>query len=309
MEKTTTKPIVFLIAPSSPCADPAGDKSELNWQKLEAVKKIFEEQGFEVQYDKDIFLESNLPYVAAPKEVRLQHLKSALEDPSVKIIASLRGGYGCQQIIFDAMKVAPSGEKILIGFSDLTAMHLLFNQNYKMPSIHGMVGENHEKANDKIFALLKGENDHHALTPFNQAAKNTKDLKGLTSGGNLTLLSHMIGTDLAPDFTDKIVILEDTGEPGYKIHRMLLQLYNAGIIQKAKAIVLGDFHEGGPTAQPSIKVFIDEYLSDIPTYQATTGIGHKDWTPFILGSEAEIIDDTMQVTNPFVNLFEDTAAA
>jgi muramoyltetrapeptide carboxypeptidase len=309
MKKATTKPIVFLIAPSSPVADPAGATPELNWQKLESVKKIFESQGFKVQYDKDIFLESNLPYVAAPKEVRLRHLKSALEDPNVKVIASLRGGYGCQEIIFDAVGITPSGPKILIGFSDLTAMHLLFNQNYNMPSIHGMVHEKYEIATKQIFALLNGSEDKHTIKPFNKmATDNNAVMVGTTVGGNLTLLASMVGTDLVPDFQDKIVILEDTGESGYKIHRMLLQLYNAGIIQKAKAIVFGDFHGGGPTVQPSIKAFIDEYLSDIPTYQ-TTGIGHKDWVPFILGSEAKISDDMLCVENPFSNLFENAAAA
>lgn len=308
MEETKDKPVVFLIAPSSPVKDPAGEGKELNWQKLESVKKIFENQGYEVRYNQDIFLESNLPYVAAPKEVRLQHLKEALEDPNVKIIVSLRGGYGCQQIIFDAIEITTAGPKILIGFSDLTAMHLLFNQNYRMASIHGMVDEAHQEATDKIFALLKGEKDHHALTSLNQAAKNTNDLKGLTSGGNLTLLSHMIGTDLAPDFTDKIVVLEDIGESGYQIHRMLLQLYNAQIIQKAKAIVFGDFHNGGPTAEPSIKAFVEEYLQDMPIYQVT-GIGHKDWVPFILGAEAAISNGTLNIENPFSNLFENTPAA
>lgn len=308
MEEKKNKPVVFLIAPSSPITDPAGDGKELNWQKLESIKKIFENQGYEVRYNKDIFLKSNLPYVAAPKEVRLQHLKEALEDPDVKIIASLRGGYGCQQIIFDAREITPSGPKILIGFSDLTAMHLLFNQNYQMSSIHGMVDEVHQDATAKIFALLKGEKDQHKLKDLNQVAKNADQLNGVTSGGNLTLLSHMIGTDLAPDFTDKIVILEDVGESGYKIHRMLLHLYNAKIIQKAKAIVLGDFHNGGPTAEPSIKAFIDKYLQDIPVYQVT-GIGHKDWIPFILGAEAEISNEVLNIENNFSNLFENTPAA
>lgn len=309
MEKPTTKPIVFLIAPSSPCADPAGENKELNWQKLEAVKKIFEEQGFEVQYDKDIFLESNLPYVAAPKEVRLRHLKSALEDPNVKVIASLRGGYGCQQIIFDAAGVTPLGTKILIGFSDLTAMHLLFNQNYNMPSIHGMAYEKYEVATKQIFALLNGEKDQHKLEVFNKkATANNAVITGVTSGGNLTLLASMVGTELAPDFQDKIVILEDIGESGYKIHRMLLQLYNAKIIQKAKAIIFADFHGGDPTAQSSIKAFIDEYLQDIPAYQ-TAGIGHKDWVPFILGSAARISDNMLCIENPFSNLFENASAA
>lgn len=309
MEKPTIKPIAFLIAPSSPCADPAGKKKELNWQKFEAVKKIFEEQGFEVQYQEDIFLESNLPYIAASKEVRLRHLKDALQDPNVKVIASLRGGYGCQQIIFDATDIKPYGQKILIGFSDLTAMHLLFNQNYKMPSIHGMVHEKYEVATKQIFGLLHGKNDQHKLEVFNKkATANNAVITGTTAGGNLTLLASMVGTELSPDFQDKIVILEDIGESGYKIHRMLLQLYNAKIIQKAKAIIFADFHGGGPTVGPSIKAFIDEYLSDTPVYQ-TTGIGHKDWVPFILGSEAKISEDMLYVENPFSNLFENAPAA
>jgi muramoyltetrapeptide carboxypeptidase len=308
MENRNSKPVVFLIAPSSPVSDPSGATPELNWQKLESVKKIFEDQGFEVQYDKDIFLESNLPYVAAPKHIRFKHLKDALENPNVKIIASLRGGYGCQEIIFEAVGITPSGPKILIGFSDLTAMHLLFNQSYKMSSIHGMVDERYKVATKQIFSLLNDGEDKHKLQPFNtKSVENDVKIIGKTSGGNLTLLTSMVGTDLAPDFQDKIVILEETGEPGYRIHRMLLQLYNAGIIQKAKAIVLGDFHGGGPTVQPSIKAFIDEYLSDIPAYQATTGIGHKDWTPFILGSEAEISDNMLCVENPFSNILGDAA--
>ncbi|MCP5369484.1 MAG: LD-carboxypeptidase [Rickettsiaceae bacterium] len=298
------RPAVALIAPSSAVTDPAGEQHELNWHKLESVKKIFENQGFKVRYYENIFQPSDLPYIAAPKAERFKQLQYALEDQDIKIIAVLRGGYGAQQIVFDLMNIVPSGPKIFIGFSDATAINLLFNQHYNMASIHGIVSESHASATNKIFSLLKGKDDQHQLIQFNtKSVENTSIVTGITAGGNLAMLVSMLGTDLAPHFTDKIVILEDIGEPGYKIHRMLLQLYNAKIIQTAKAIIFADFDGGDVLVETSIRNFIEEYLPDRLVYRVT-GIGHTDWTPFILGANAEIADNVLVIKNPFSTVFD-----
>lgn len=278
---------VALIAPSSGFRGEDGAFSaQKSYEELAYVKKIFARYGLESVHPADMFDKRDLDYFSADKSSRLAHLKWAMESPEVKIISAIRGGYGCSELVLDGIKIKPSGEKILIGFSDITALHCLFNQRF--PSIHGMVNRNFEHTATDVINILKGEEFNYPLAPINQLAMEGGEVSGKTTGGNLAVLASLCGTPVAPRFEGKIVIFEDVGEPGYKVHRMLVQLHNAGLFAKAAAVVFADFINSDHLCEASIEHFTENYLQKIPTY-GTSKIGHSHGLPFVLEGDCRII--------------------
>ena len=108
---------------------PAGRPQEAQ-ATLEKCKTLLSENGFIVSVQEDIFSEHEMPYNANTREKRLKGLKDALLDPTVDIIMPIRGGYGCIQIAPDLTEIKPAGDKVLVGFSDITILHHLFNHFY-----------------------------------------------------------------------------------------------------------------------------------------------------------------------------------
>ncbi len=125
------KDVVAIIAPSSGCAD-----AHL---KLTQGIKLLEDNGLKSIVDERIFAYNDIEFFAASKDIRLDTFKQALLNKEVKIIWAFRRGYGCNEFVFDCLDIKPLGTKILIGYSDLTSLHILFNQHYNIPTIHGSV--------------------------------------------------------------------------------------------------------------------------------------------------------------------------
>ena len=98
------------------------------------------------------------------------------------------------------MDIIPTTPKTLIGFSDITALHFLFNQKYKLPSIHGAMGIDHKSMIEEIIQVLDGKEMNFNLVDVNKLAKSCDNLSGEVMGGNLSLICNMIGTELHPDF-------------------------------------------------------------------------------------------------------------
>lgn len=184
---------------------------------------------------------------------RLSFLKTALTDPTTEIIWLLNGEYGLTRIIpglLDFKK--PEKEKLFIGFSDGTVLHVFLNQVWQWPSIHGQppsiiakqtIGSKTIKTSLQI--LSEGLITYAPLIhPFNDKATSFSELSGHLAGGNLCLLTCSLGTPWQLNVQGKIIFLEDVNEPGYRIDRMLVQLEQAKIFQKAKTILLGDFTKG-----------------------------------------------------------------
>lgn len=291
---------VCIIAPSSACKDEQGNLDvEASLHRLKSIQEIFLSGDFQCQYTSGIIEKNDLEYMANYKDKRLDGLKLAILDPQVKIISAFRGGYGALELIFDCLKIKPSAPKILIGFSDITALHFLFNQHYNLPSIHGAVAPNHEHLFDKMVNILSGNEASFSLEAINKCAKENQQIEGVTTGGNLTIICNMIGTKLHPDTNNKILIIEDVAEQGYRIHRYLLHMYNAGLFDNVRAVILGDFTQGDNHIDASIEHFARHYLQLVPVFKAKS-IGHgKDNYPFALGSNAKIENDILRIDSPF----------
>lgn len=193
-------------------------------------------------------------FFAAPLEKQWEHFKAALYSDA-KVIWCLRGGYGSMRLIPLLEQLTPPEKpKLLIGFSDITALHLFLNQKWNWPSLHGRTISqlrqdwemNHE--HKQLIDLLFGKLDQvhfSGLIPLNQAALISGTIEAPIIGGNLRLIQTSLGTSWEIDPEDKMIFIEDVAERGYSIDRMLEQLHQAGILNKRpKALLIGDFTEG-----------------------------------------------------------------
>ena len=179
-------------------------------------------------------------------EGRLAQLHAAVADPEVQLIISLRGAYGMTRLLpaVDFEAIAASG-KIVVGFSDVTALQMGLMAktgalSYAGPMIAGDFGarEIDSFTLGDFWRCLAGPT--HTIRE--QAAGNPElDVRGTVWGGNLAMIVSLLGTPYFPRIEGGILYVEDINEHPYRVERMLLQLQQAGVLDKQRAIVLGDF--------------------------------------------------------------------
>jgi muramoyltetrapeptide carboxypeptidase len=242
------------------------------------------------------------PFHSSSDENRLAKLKKALQnDEPDTILWSLRGGYGVARLLPELQKIPkPTQEKILIGYSDLTALHLFLAQNWGWKTIHGpMIADllNPQKSPEnflKITDIIAKKRDQNIpivaeiphLVPLNEQAKITTSIEGLLTGGNLTIVQTSIGTDWEIKAKNKILFLEDDGERGYRIDRALNHLKQAGLLKCLKAIVFGDFTDSDEFMEFALQRFANE--NDVPMYKSNEfGHGKKN-SPLIYNAPSVI---------------------
>lgn len=239
---------VALIAPAGPFTE----------EKRTNARRNFENLGFITREGKN--LNARNGYLAGTDEQRLADLHWAFDDPEIEAVWCIRGGYGCTRLLpdinFDLIRKNP---KPFIGYSDVTALHLAIRQKTGLVTFHGPVAaaDFPENTLQHFRAALMEPVLNYAITipgkaeqlpgeefrPFVIASGNAK---GHLIGGNLTLLSALVGTPFSPSFRKKIVFIEDVGEQPYRIDRMLTQLLQATDLQQAAGIALGVFFDCKP---------------------------------------------------------------
>lgn len=193
------------------------------------------------------------PFFASPVKTQWEHLEYALHSDS-KAIWCLRGGYGSMRMIPFLQKMkAPKKPKWLIGFSDITSLHLFFAQAWKWPTLHGHVLSqmDHVQSSpdrEELLKFLTGDFSEpkifSSLVPLNHQAVRERIIKAPLTGGNLRILQTSLGTPWELDARGKILFMEDIGERGYSVDRMLEQMIQARIINRGlKALIFGNFSE------------------------------------------------------------------
>lgn len=185
---------------------------------------------------------------------RFQFLKAAIESKDSRTIWCLRGGYGSNRLIPMLAKLKkPKEPKLVIGISDITSIHTFLIQEWGWSTLHGplldrlgrnLVAPKHEKELHRILFGKDTDVEFKKLKPLNDAAKSVKTLKSKIVGGNLTVLQSTMGTPWQVNADRSLLFLEDLGERGYRIDRMLEQFRQAGVLKKCQGIILGDFLGG-----------------------------------------------------------------
>ena len=247
----------------------------------------------------DNLLEKKISYHANDDDERFLQLKIALyNEPIDVIIWSLRGGYGSARLIERLLLLErPLHEKIFIGFSDNTALHLFFSQHWGWRTIHGsgfsqLIDLKQDPENYiRLANLISNQVDYQIISelrPLNDAASESRRIEGDMQGGNLTLVECSIGTAWQMESEGKILFLEEVNEKGYRIDRSLYHVREAGLIKGANAVVFGDCI--GPDTG-NIDFALQRFAKDIkiPVFQ-TNQFGHGDKNyPIVYRSRAEIL--------------------
>ena len=181
-------------------------------------------------------------YLAGTDAERAADLDAMYADDEVRGVFAIRGGWGCARILpLLDWRTIRANPKLLIGFSDVTALHLAFAARAGFPTIHGPNAANswREASWNSLWRLaFTGE------TPLLAGGTETTTIRpgrasGPLLGGNLSVLTALVGTPWLPDFDGAILFLEDTGEAEYRIDRMLSQLALAGILGKVAGVAFG----------------------------------------------------------------------
>lgn len=237
-------------------------------------------------------------YFAGSDEERLHDMQNALNNPKIKAVWMVRGGYGIMRIIpkLDFKKFIEK-PKWIVGFSDITALHnVLHNKGIK--SIHGIMPIQltepllkTEKAVESLKNILFGKNQEYILpaSDYNKFGS----VKGILVGGNLSLLQSYMGTPCRIRTKDKIVFIEEVGEPLYKIDRLLVSLKSSGFFTKIKGLVVGSFSDIKTDDIPYNKIYQELILETVAEYDIPVlfdaPAGHiSDNRALVFGEEVEI---------------------
>lgn len=214
---------------------------------------VLERWGFKVKQGNTIGSEHH--YFSGTDTERLADLQNMLDDPEIDAVLMGRGGYGLSRIIddidFTGFLEKP---KWICGFSDITVLHSHLEARFFMPSLHSPMCSAFKPETENadylktFYAALTGESIyyHTAHSEYNRVGQ----ADALLTGGNLSLLTHLIGSASEVDTEEKILFIEDIGEHLYKIDRMMLTLKRAGKLDNLKGLILGGFTEMEDTERP-----------------------------------------------------------
>jgi muramoyltetrapeptide carboxypeptidase len=257
-------------------------------------------------------------YLAGTDEQRAADLNAAFGDPEVKAVFAVRGGWGGARILplldWGSIRANP---KLLIGFSDTTALHLAFAARAGFPTIHGgNATSSWRKLSWESLWRLAFAADTPTLGGAAIEAEANRPARTITGGkasgrllgGNLTILSTLMGTPWLPDMKGAVLFLEDVNESEYRVDRMFQQLKLAGVLDGLAGIVFGQCTSCATTASDyagfTIDQLIDHYMAPLGIPALTgfnTGhIGNQLSLPS--GARVELDGDarTLRVLEPVV---------
>ena len=235
---------VFLFCPSSPIV-PEED--------IEKCKKVIIDLGFNPVIGKSLY-ENYGGYMAGKAEIRIEDLHEAFSRKDIKGIFCVKGGYSASQLLdkidYELIKNNP---KVFVGYSDVTNLHIVFNQKCNLGTYHGpmvksnMINDFNEYTKTSFFeAMEKNETKYEEpenmpLSILTEGNSPSENIGGVLTGGNMAIIVTTLGTQYEIDTKDKILFLEDVDEEIGSLNRMLTHLKYAGKLSDCKAVVFGNF--------------------------------------------------------------------
>jgi muramoyltetrapeptide carboxypeptidase len=216
---------------------------------IQKAKELAENWGLKVVLGSNLFNQNN--HFSGTDHERFQDFQQALNNKNIKAIWSARGGYGSVRIL-DKLNFTEfiAHPKWIIGYSDITAFHNHIH-NLGIETMHGMMATSLEEKPEEILETkasfkkaLFGEELKYSI-PASEDNRNAilnagEILKGQLIGGNLSILTSMLGSNSQLSTEGKILFIEEIGEYKYSIDRMLQSLKRAGYFTKVKAVIVGN---------------------------------------------------------------------
>ena len=286
MPEQSTQTGIAIIAPSGAPLDDS--LIERGLQRLAG-------QGFKVHsyYEAD----AKFQRFGATDVERARQIHEAAKNPDVQIVMALRGSYGMSRLmpLIDFDLLANSG-KCFVGYSDFTLVHLAMLARGRTSIAGPMLCDDYIREQPVEYTLQQFKacvgNTAHTVE-FETEAGHELHVRGKLWGGNLAMLTHAIGTPYWSEAEGGILFLEDIGEHPYRIERMLLQLHFAGVLNKQKAIVFGNFsayklaeHDNGYDFNTMLAYI--RSLIDVPVITSLP-FGHiSTRASLVVGSEAKL---------------------
>ncbi|UTA48405.1 LD-carboxypeptidase [Simiduia sp. 21SJ11W-1] len=296
---------VGLIAPAS---------NAMEDQSIDFAVDIVKSLGFTVKPGKHLYQRTQ--YLAGTDQARAADLNSMFADKSVDAIICARGGYGTPRILpmLDYKTIAKN-PKVLLGYSDITGLHNAIYRHTGLVTFHGPIASQTYTPYTlgefrRILMEAQAPTALGAPPPFEPKPGQAERANRITTfvggrgrgrlvGGNLTLISTLMGTPYAPDFRGKILFLEDIGEAPYRVDRMLTQLWLAGVFDQVAGVVFGKFTDAdidGPSF--SLEQIFRERTAHlkVPVVRGLM-IGHvRDQSVIPVGGLAELDGDAGTLT-------------
>ncbi len=290
---------VGIVAPGTAVSDP---------DDLYRSKEALQHFGLKAEFAEN--LQKGSGYKTRTVKERLDDLHSMFKNDNINAVIAIRGGYGAGQLLdkidYDLIIKNP---KIFLGYSDITALHLAISKFAGLVTFHGPVllssftnytAENLRRIlfySEPPGILKNPEVTTGIRQKFPTRAVNPGKARGKLTGGNLSLICSLMGTNYEIDTKNKILFIEDISEQAYRIDRMLNQLRLAGKLNEAAGIIFGKCNDCDNTStvwDPSVGEVADFYFKDLdcPALYGMT-IGHTaNQLTLPLGIEAELDADS-----------------
>ena len=302
--------VVGLVSPSGATFFP--DRAEVAREGLAAL-------GLQARFGEHLL--DRYGYLGGRDEDRAADINTFFADPEVRAVFSLRGGWGCNRLLplldYDLIRKNP---KIVMGLSDITGLLLGLHAKTGLVTFHGPTGGSSWNAfsTDHMRRVLfdgeaftmsnpEGEDDRLVQIENRVLTINSGTARGRLIGGNLTVLTALVGTGFLPDFDGCIFFVEDVREEVYRVDRMLTQLRLAGALERISGFIFGRCTDCEPDRRYG-SLTLPEVLNDhigplgVPAWYGSM-IGHiKHNFTVPLGIEAEIDSDagTIKLLEPAV---------
>ena len=235
---------VFLFCPSSPI---------IPEEDIEKCKKVITDLGFNPVIGKSLY-ENYGGYMAGKAEIRIEDLHEAFSRKDIKGIFCVKGGYSASQLLDKIdYELIRNNPKVFVGYSDVTNLHIVFNQKCNLGTYHGpmvksnMINDFNDYTKASFFKALEKqewkyeEPENMPLSILTKGNVSSDIVRGILTGGNLAIIVTTLGTEYEINTKDKILFLEDVDEETGSLNRMLTHLKYAGKLDDCKAVVFGNF--------------------------------------------------------------------
>lgn len=225
---------------------PAGILKPYRKESVLKAQKLLQSWGLHVVLGENIFNQNN--HFSGTDKERASDFQNALNDKTIKAVWAARGGYGSVRILdkldFSSFLERP---KWIIGYSDITAFHNHIH-NLEVETLHAMMPTSLESKPEEIISSISsfkkalfGEDLNYSITSSKaNRVLDSNEIKGELVGGNLAILTSMLGSKSQLQTTNKILFIEEIGEYKYSIDRMLQSLKRAGYLDGLQAVIVGD---------------------------------------------------------------------